>query len=387
MNAELARLGSATVYEAVRSPGAGRRRVPPVPARRARVRPGADRPLRPGRQPDGARRHGARVQPGDVLVLTMPEPAPVALLGDLLATQAAVRNAAAVLVDAAIRDSEELPLPVWARWVRNRGATKDIRGELDVPVIVGGATIKPGDLLVLDADGVTVVPAERAEEVLEASLAREANEADKRAKLEAGALSYELDGLESCLSSRISGRSSCSRRSGDESLAFFVDVMGMEIEAQDGPVDVPARLGRLPAVVAEADRVGHQRDGRPRPPGLEPRGARAPGRRDRGRGSRRRLDRRRPRPRAVVPLPRSRRASLRALLRVRALRPARPSAAGAEERARAATPAAAARSSASTTSTSSPPTCAPTASSASTRSATGSTSGSSSTTAPRPAPG
>jgi len=119
----------------------------------------------------------------------------VALLGDLLATQAQVRGAAAVLVDAAVRDSEDLPLPVWARWVRNRGATKDIPGELDVPVSVGGATIRPGDLLVLDADGVTVVAAERAQEVLEAALAREAKEADKRAKLQAGALSFELDGL------------------------------------------------------------------------------------------------------------------------------------------------------------------------------------------------
>ena len=47
----------------------------------------------------------------------------------------------------------------------------------------------------LDADGVTVVAAERAEEVLEASLAREAKEAAKREQLQAGALSYELDGL------------------------------------------------------------------------------------------------------------------------------------------------------------------------------------------------
>ena len=61
--------------------------------------------------------------------------------------------------------------------------------------VVGGAEIRPGDLVVLDADGVTVVAAERADEVLEASLAREAKEADKRAKLQAGALSYELDGL------------------------------------------------------------------------------------------------------------------------------------------------------------------------------------------------
>ncbi len=54
----------------------------------------------------------------------MPEPEPVALLGDLLATQAQVAGAAAVLVDAAVRDAEELArmgLPVWARWIRVRG--------------------------------------------------------------------------------------------------------------------------------------------------------------------------------------------------------------------------------------------------------------------------
>ena len=141
----------------------------------------------------------AALEPGDVLVLTMPEPAPVALVGDLLATQAIARGAAAIVVDAAVRDSEELAgmgLPVWARWIRSRGATKDVVGELDVPVTVGGAEIRPGDLVVLDADGATVVAAERAGEVLEASLAREAKEADKRAKLQAGALSLHLDGLD-----------------------------------------------------------------------------------------------------------------------------------------------------------------------------------------------
>jgi 4-hydroxy-4-methyl-2-oxoglutarate aldolase len=140
----------------------------------------------------------AGLQSGEVLVLTMPVPAPVALLGDLLATQAKVRGAAAVLVDAAVRDSEELAdmgLPVWARWVRSRGATKNVPGELDVPVRVGGQEIRPGDLVVLDADGATVVAAERSDEVLRASLAREEKEEVKRAKLEAGALSYELDGL------------------------------------------------------------------------------------------------------------------------------------------------------------------------------------------------
>jgi 4-hydroxy-4-methyl-2-oxoglutarate aldolase len=194
---ELARLGAATVYEA-----SGRQGL--VDAHLHQLVPGsrACGPARIARcgQGDNLMVHAAMaaLQPGEVLVVTMPEPAPVALVGDLLATQAQVRGAAAILVDAAVRDSEELAamgLPVWARWTRSRGATKDVVGELDVPVTVGGAEIRPGDLVVLDADGATVVAARRAGEVLEASLAREAKEAAKREKLRAGELSYELDGL------------------------------------------------------------------------------------------------------------------------------------------------------------------------------------------------
>jgi 4-hydroxy-4-methyl-2-oxoglutarate aldolase len=195
VNEEFARLGSATVYEA-----AGRQGLVDVEFKQFPPGARACGPARIARcgQDDNLMVHAvmAALQPGEVLVLSMPEPAPVALLGDLLATQAHVRGAAAVLVDAGVRDSEDLPLPVWARWVRNRGATKDIPGELDVPVTVGGARIRPGDLLVLDADGVTVVAAERAQEVLEASRARERKEAEKRAKLQAGELSFHLDGLD-----------------------------------------------------------------------------------------------------------------------------------------------------------------------------------------------
>ena len=197
VTAELARLGAATVYEA-----AGRQGLIDLEFRQLVPGSRACGPARIARcgQDDNLMAHAvmAALQPGEVLVLAMPEPAPVALLGDLLATQAQVRGAAAVLVDAAVRDSEELAamgIPVWARWIRSRGATKDVVGELDVPVVVGGAQIRPGDLVVLDADGVTVVAAERTDEVLDASLAREAKEADKREKLQAGLLSYDLDGL------------------------------------------------------------------------------------------------------------------------------------------------------------------------------------------------
>ena len=197
LTAELARLGAATVYEA-----AGREGLVDAEFKQLVPRSRACGPARTVRcgQDDNLMVHAAmaRLEPGEVLVLTMPEPAPVALLGDLLATQAQVRGAAAVLVDGAVRDSEELAdmgLPIWTRFIRSRGATKDVVGELDVPVVVGGAEIRPGDLVVLDADGVTVVDAARADEVLDASLAREAKEVAKREQLQAGELSYELDGL------------------------------------------------------------------------------------------------------------------------------------------------------------------------------------------------
>lgn len=140
----------------------------------------------------------AVARPGDVLVLAMPEPAPVALVGELLATQASVRGVAGLLVDAAVRDLdqlEELGLPIWARFVRAQGAVKEEVGELDVPVTVGGTVIRPGDVVVLDCDGAVVVPAERVSEVEALALEREARESSLRERLEAGELSYDIHGL------------------------------------------------------------------------------------------------------------------------------------------------------------------------------------------------
>ena len=145
------------------------------------------------------------VEPGDVVVLTMPVPAPVALVGELLATQAAQRGAAALLVDASVRDVEELAamgLPIWARWVRIRGATKTKPGPIGEPVEVGGCTIRPGDAVVLDADGVAVIPQAHIDEVLQAARERAEKERVKRARLEAGALSYDLDGLRALVEDR-----------------------------------------------------------------------------------------------------------------------------------------------------------------------------------------
>ena len=165
----LRRLGVATVYEA-----SGRRGLVDAPL--DRVVPGS-RAAGPARtvlcgQGDNLAVHAAlaRVRPGEVLVLAMPEPEPVALVGEVLAVQAKARGAAGLLIDGAIRDADELRelgLPVWARFVRARGAAKEEAGGLDVPVTVGGARVKLGDVVVMDGDGAVVVPAGGAVTVLE----------------------------------------------------------------------------------------------------------------------------------------------------------------------------------------------------------------------------
>ena len=192
-----ARYGVATVFEA-----AGQRGLVDIPLIQiiagTRVA-GPARTVRCG-QNDNLMVHAvlAEAQPGEVLVLTMPEPHPTALVGDLLATQAKARGVAALLVDAAVRDIDELRalgLPVWARYVRARSGSKTHVGAINVPVVVGGATIAPGDIVTLDADGAVVVAAGKVAQTLAAAHAREEKEARLRVQLQAGALTYDLHGL------------------------------------------------------------------------------------------------------------------------------------------------------------------------------------------------
>ena len=195
--ARLSQLGVATVYEA-----SGREGLIDVPL--IQLLPGS-RVAGPARtvlcgQDDNLMVHAVieQIQPGEVLVLTMPEPAPVALIGELLATQVKVKKAAAILVDAAVRDVDELVelgLPIWTRFIRVKGASKSKVGELNVTVSIGGTQISPADIVVLDSDGGVCIRKGHAEEVLQASDARFEKEARLREKLVAGEISYDLHGL------------------------------------------------------------------------------------------------------------------------------------------------------------------------------------------------
>lgn len=193
----LSELGVATVYEA-----SGREGLIDIPL--FQIIPNS-RVAGPARtvlcgQDDNLMVHAAieQIQPGEVLVLTMPEAAPVALIGELLATQVKVKKAAGILVDASVRDVSELielGLPIWSHFIRVKGVTKTKIGELNVTVTVGGTSISTGDVLVMDADGAVCVKCERVDEVLIASEERLKKESALREKLLAGQISYDLHDL------------------------------------------------------------------------------------------------------------------------------------------------------------------------------------------------
>jgi 4-hydroxy-4-methyl-2-oxoglutarate aldolase len=195
--AAIARLGVATMHEA-----AGRAGI--IDADLVQVVPGS-RVAGPARTAlcvpgDNTMVHAlvAHAGPGDVLVLTSGEPSTTAFLGDLLVTQAHARGVAGILVDAAVRDVDqlrEIGLPIWTRHIRAKGASKGSPGKLDVTVVVGGAEIGPGDLVVMDCDGAMALPAERIAEVLPLAIERAERESGLRERYQAGELSYDVQDL------------------------------------------------------------------------------------------------------------------------------------------------------------------------------------------------
>jgi regulator of RNase E activity RraA len=120
-------------------------------------------------------------RPGEVGVIVMEGTLEIAAMGNLMATAARVRGMAGMVLDGAIRDVwdiRRMGLTVYARSSSPRTAVGHYATVArNVPVECAGVTVRPGDIIVADEDGVVVVPAERAEEVL-----KKAQEIDDREK-------------------------------------------------------------------------------------------------------------------------------------------------------------------------------------------------------------
>jgi 4-hydroxy-4-methyl-2-oxoglutarate aldolase len=111
----------------------------------------------------------AIAQPGDVIVVDGKGDLSSALMGEIMCQQAVALGIAGVVIDGAVRDSDairELGFPMYAAGLNPNGPTKSVAGRVNHPISIGGVSVNPGDLIVGDADGITVLERAKAAALL-----------------------------------------------------------------------------------------------------------------------------------------------------------------------------------------------------------------------------
>jgi len=199
--AALAQYGSATVHEAMGRIGYAGHRLRPIQQGVSISGTAVTVSCAPG---DNLMIHAAIEQAGegDVIVVVPTTDSAFGFIGELMATQMQVRGVRGYVTSGGVRDTEELRsmgFPVWSKFVSAEGTVKDTAGSVNVPVVLEGVVVEPGDVVVADDDGVTIVPRKLAAAALEASKARAEKESANRARYYAGEISMDINNLRGVL--------------------------------------------------------------------------------------------------------------------------------------------------------------------------------------------
>lgn len=140
---------------------------------------------------------------GDILVVVNTAPSTHGMFGDLLASSLMARGVRGLVIDAGVRDTldlRQMGFPVWSRHVSCQGTVKSTPGSVNIPISLGGVSIRPGDVVCADDDGVVIVSRAEAEWALDLTNERLAREAMMRERLQAGELGVDIYGLRAKLS-------------------------------------------------------------------------------------------------------------------------------------------------------------------------------------------
>ena len=109
-------------------------------------------------------------EPGDVIVIDAGGDTTNAIVGEIMLRLALKKGIKGFVINGAIRDLAAFKngnFPVYALGVTHRGPYKDGPGEINVPISLGGTLVNPGDIVLGDEDGVVIIPAEQAAQILE----------------------------------------------------------------------------------------------------------------------------------------------------------------------------------------------------------------------------